>query len=77
MWKGVMPANKTRIAQRNQQQTNAKLNTREALDTYIGKLHYEVALSSGIQLDLSSSQQIDKNGTFHTYYRENISRRTG
>jgi len=58
-------------------QINAKLNTREALDAYIGRLHYEVALSSGIQLNLSSSQQIDENGTFHTYYRENVSRRTG
>jgi len=58
-------------------QINAKLNTRETLDTYIGRLHYEVALSSEIRLDLSSSRQIDKNGTFHTYYRENIGRRTG
>jgi len=30
------------------QQINAKLNTREALDAYIGRLYYKVALSSGI-----------------------------
>jgi len=59
------------------QQINAKLNTREALDAYIGRLYYEVALSSGIRLNLSSSRQTDENGTFHTYYRENVGRRTG
>jgi len=30
------------------QQINAKLNTKEALDAYISRLYYEVALSLGI-----------------------------
>ena len=59
------------------QQVNAKLNTGEALDAYISRLYYKAALSSRIQLDLSSSRQIDENSTFHTYYGENIGRGTG
>jgi len=46
------------------------------MNAYIGRFYYKTAFSTGIQLNLSSSRQTDKNGTLHTYYRENVSRGT-
>jgi len=47
------------------------------MDAYISGFYYKTASSTGIQLNLSSSQQTDKNGTLHTYYRENVGRGIG
>ena len=48
MWKGVTPAREIKPHRTASRQINAQLDTRETLDTYIGRLYHQTANSTGI-----------------------------
>ena len=57
-------------------QANAQFNPREILDIYFSRLHYKIAISSGIQLYFSSSRLINKDGVLYSNYRKDVGKRT-
>jgi len=53
---------------------NAQFNTGETLDAYFGRLYHQVVFGSGVQLNFSSNQQVNKDSIFYSYYGKDFSR---